>query len=402
LGRLNELEVQDIESGVDYLIGRGLADPAKLAVMGWSQGGVLTAAATVKTNRYCAAMAGDGVIDWIDYWAKSDVGGWFCGAYLRKTPLEDPQMFIKTSSFYQMRHVTTPTLILFGSEDKRVPTEQGWMYYRALQQTTKTEVRMVLFPGDGHGPSKLVHLRRALEEELAWFDKYLFKKAKDEGGDLKPDAPLAVALKLQGAKADGVRFGMMQKGLLIPETVKHGAVAIGRFEVTRAQFAQFDKGCAVESGRENFPANEVTFEQAKSYCAWLSKATGENYRLPNATEAESLYGKSSGAENTLDYWAGATVNPDDAARLRERARRLATHAPLLKEVGSFKPSNADEVMFDLGGNVAEWTVTAEGAGKVMGGSADSPTDSKRTASEADPAYIGFRVVKAPAEAVATQ
>jgi len=258
-------------------------------------------------------MAGDGVVDWIDYWGKSDIGGWFCGNYLKNTPYEDPSVFLRTSSFYQMGKVTTPTLIMFGSEDKRVPTEQGWMHYRALQQSGKADARLVLFPGDGHGPSKLVHVRRAVEEELAWFDKYLFQKANGDSGELKSDAPLAVALKLKGAKGDGRRYGVMKGGHLIPETVPHDDIDVGRFEVTCAQFAEFDSNCAVERGYENFPANGITFEQAKAYCAWLSKITAETYRLPSCAEGDSLYSKSSGPENTLDYWAGRNVNPDDAA-----------------------------------------------------------------------------------------
>lgn len=393
LGRLNELEIQDIEAGVDYLIGRGLADPEKLGVMGWSQGAVLTAALTVHTNRYRAAIAGDGVVDWIDYWAKSDVGGWFCGNYMRRTPLDDPALFLQTSSFYQMSKVTTPTLILFGAEDKRVPTEQGWMHYRALQQTGKADVRFVLFPGEGHGPSKLVHIRRALEEQLAWCDKYLFQNAKEDSGDLKENSPLAVALKLKGAKADGIRYGLLTEGKLIPETVQHGSVQIGRFEVTRAQFHEFDGKCVVENNHDNFPMSGVTFDEAEAYCQWLSKITGETYRLPNSSESQSLYGKSSGSENTLDYWAGGAVNPDDAERLQTQIHELPGAAPLLKEVGSFQPSVSDQPVFDLGGNVAEWTVTSDGVGKVMGSSADSTADQKGCTRSPSPQYIGFRVAK---------
>jgi dipeptidyl aminopeptidase/acylaminoacyl peptidase len=128
----------------------------------------------VSTGRYKAAISGAGVVDWIDYWARSDFGGWFCGSYFGKTPMDDPRLYVTDSSFYKLNKVTTPTLILFGMEDNRTPVEQGWMYYRALQQTGKADVRFVLFPGDGHAP--LHHAKRAMEEELAWLDKYLLKR----------------------------------------------------------------------------------------------------------------------------------------------------------------------------------------------------------------------------------
>ena len=62
---------------------------------------------------------------------------------------------------------------------------------------------------------------------------------------------------------------------------------VGRFEVTRAQFAAFDPRHVVEPGRENYPANGVTFEQAQAYAAWLNKNTGRTYRLPLLLEQTS-------------------------------------------------------------------------------------------------------------------
>ncbi|HEX3118714.1 MAG TPA: hypothetical protein VHP80_06435, partial [Candidatus Acidoferrum sp.] len=76
---------------------------------------------------------------------------------------------------------------------------------------------------------------------------------------------------------------------------------------------------------------------------------------------------------------------------------LSGNAPLLKPVGSFAGAGKDseELIFDLGGNVAEWVIASEGKGKALGGSADQPTDS-RAAHEAAPAYIGLRVVRGAA------
>src|SRR5262249_6140930 len=173
---------------------------------------------------------------------------------------------------------------------------------------------------------------------------------------------------------------------------------VGRFEVTRAQYAAFDKTYRVAAGKENLPANGITFEKAKAYCAWLSKVTGRRYRLPNETEAEELYEKSEAGENTLDSWAGYTVNPDDAAVLREKLdalvpankRKDPDAAVLLRDVGQGRGSGKDELVYDLGGNVAEWTQTKDGKPALKGGSADRPADA-RGSSEAAEVYPGFRV-----------
>jgi formylglycine-generating enzyme required for sulfatase activity len=152
------------------------------------------------------------------------------------------------------------------------------------------------------------------------------------------------------------------------------------------------------TGTDNYPANGISFEQAQGYCAWLSKLTGETYRLGNENEIEPLLKTIKGPENTLDYWAGYKPNPDDAARLRAKLQELKGDAPLLKEVGSFKGTGEDELLFDLGGNVAEWAVGKDGKGKPLGGSADRPADPKTPDSAPAPAYIGFRVMKgAPAK-----
>jgi hypothetical protein len=128
----------------------------------------------------------------------------------------------------------------------------------------------------------------------------------------------------------------------------------------------------------------------------LSDLTAETYRLPNESEASGLY-KDRPGENTLDYWAGYALNPEDAQKLEEEIKKLPGDAPLLREVGSFAPEGeqGEDPVFDLGGNVAEWVIAANGSGKTVGDSADQPADAKAQYQAADPAYTGFRVVHIP-------
>jgi dipeptidyl aminopeptidase/acylaminoacyl peptidase len=390
-GRYCGPELDDVEKGADYLIGRGLVDGERLALYGWSNGAILSNQLTTRSTRWKAAVVGAGNVEYVSDWATCEFGDAFDRYYLGKTPLEDTPLYLRKSPLFRIDKVRTPTLILHGTEDRVVHTSQGWVQFRALQQLAKTDVRFVLFPGAKHSLKKLSQQRRKLDEELAWFDKHLFHADKDEKPSLKAESPLAWALKRQKAARDGGRYGLVEKGKLIPEVVKHGGLTVGRFEVTRAQYAAFEEGFRVEAGTENYPANGVTFEQAQAYCAWLSRHTGRKYRLPTAAEAEELYDKAEENENTLDRWAGYAVNPEDAARLRELAKGLGGAAPLLSAAGGFK-AVGEEGVFDLGGNVAEWVTTSDGKGELRGGSADAPADAKAGKNEAGAVYRGLRVV----------
>ena len=231
----------------------------------------------------------------------------------------------------------------------------------------------------------------------------MFKTSAPENEALKKGSPLDVALKRRDVQKSGALYGLAfhppsvpenpAPEVLIPEAAKRGNIEIGRFEVTRAQYVEFDKDYKFAAGTENYPANGIAFEQAQAYCKWLSELTGETYRLPKESETADLYKPRSG-ENTLDYWAGYSLNPDDAQKLEDKIKELPGDAPLLREVGSFaaEGDEGEELVFDLGGNVAEWVVATDGTGKTEGGSADRPSDNKTGYRAADAAYTGFRVV----------
>jgi dipeptidyl aminopeptidase/acylaminoacyl peptidase len=406
-GKYYDLETPDINAGVDYMIAQGKVDAERIATMGWSNGSILsTSLITTYPARYKAASVGAGDIEWISDWGNVMFGDSFDSYYFGKSPMEDPQLYVKKSPFFKMDKVQAPVLIFHGTADTNVPPDQSWSYFRVLQYYGKVPVKFVVFPGEPHGPRKLTHQMRKVEEEVAWFDKYFFKTAKPENEAVKEGSPLAAALRTKNVARSGSNYGttiaVQKKPVLIPEVVKRGDLEVGRFEVTRAQFAEYQKAYKFDPGTENYPANVVTSEQAQEYASWLSRATGQTWRLPNENEVSALYEKKEG-ENTLDYWAGYAPNSDDVVRLQKKLADLPGKASLLKPVGSFAGQGKDdeELLYDLGGNVAEWVLTREGKGKVMGGSADCPAAPKATCTPA-PDYVGFRVVRGAAKAAPPQ
>lgn len=390
-GKYYSLDEIDLNKGVDYLISRGLVDANRVATMGWSNGAILSIALAIDyPDRYKVLSEGAGDSEWISDWANVDFGESFDAYYFGANPIQNPQLYVKDSPFFRVARLKAPTIIFQGMEDRNVPTDQSWDLYRAIYWTNKVPYRFLLFPGEPHGPRKGTHQLRKVREELAWFERYFFHSPAPPSESLKPGSPLDAILDSHRVEQE---FGISHDGTLTPEVVRHGQMEIGRFEVTRAQFAAFDPNYKFAAGTENYPANGIRYEQAKAYCAWLSKLTGAMYHLPTQAEAKSLY-KPSTKDNTLDYWAGYSVNPDDAVQLDGMLGSLAPGA-LLRPVGSFAGVGApgEPLVYDLGGNVAEWVTKADGAGVTEGGSADRPADPKARFRPASSAYTGFRVVR---------
>ena len=401
-GKYYDLETPDINMGVDYLISKGIVDPDKIATLGWSNGSILSVSLiTTFPDRYKVASVGAGDVEWISDWGNVAFGDSFDSYYFGKSPMEDPELYIRKSPFFKMDKVKAPVLIFHGTNDNNVPTAQSWSFFRALQYYDKVPVKFVLFPGEPHGPRKLTHQMRKVEDEIAWFDKYFFKSEKPANDAVKKGSPLEDLLRRKS-----LEYGVLwvlpgsrskESGILIPEVVRRSDLEIGRFEVTIGQYREFKAMQMSPKAAGSFPVQGLTLDDAKAYAAWLSKSTGQTWRIPFEDEVKELYEKREG-ENTLDYWAGYAPNPEDATRLREAAKKLNGSAPLLKEVGSFHGQGKDdeEPIYDLGGNVAEWVLTRDGKGKVIGGSADCPADTRSTCTPA-PEYIGFRVVRGEAK-----
>lgn len=391
VGRYYEYEIPDIEAGVDMLIAEGKVDNEKLGIIGHSNGSVLGAALIAHTTRYKAACLSAGDVNWTSDYGNSSYGAFFGNYYFGGPPWERPEHYKKISPLFRMNNVTTPTLIAHGDADSNVPYSQAWEFYRALQVIGKAPVRFLSLPGEGHMPRKPALKRRLLEESITWFDTYLFKNRSSKNESLKKGSPLDMLDKIRAFARQNGRYGIKKNNILIPEVVDYSKYRVGRFEVTRAQWAAFDKNFSYEPGTDNYPVTGISHEQAKAYVRWLNRLTGETYRLPTGKEAETLYKKPSG--NTFDHWAGYAVYPGDYINLLKELKRYNQKPVLLKPVGSFPPGDGGKhPVFDLGGNAAEWVTLPGGTGKAAGGSAFTPED---TRSEQKPplSYTGFRIIE---------
>jgi dipeptidyl aminopeptidase/acylaminoacyl peptidase len=173
-GRLGDVEFMDIESGVDSLVAAGRVDPDRLFYGSWSWGGYLTAWTIGHTRRYRAAMAGAAVVDTISQYALSDINHGVAAAWeFRGNPWLQPEQFDRANPLRFLKDARTPTLIVHGQADDRVPFSQGQILYRALRDVG-CEVEFLAFPREPHGfqePAHAVELLRAWADWYARFDR---------------------------------------------------------------------------------------------------------------------------------------------------------------------------------------------------------------------------------------
>ena len=161
----------DIMAGVDHVISMGVADPDRMAVMGWSYGGFMTSWVVTHTHRFKAAAVGAGVTDLLSFTGTSDIPG-FLPDYFAGDPWNSFDAFYNHSPMSFVKGVTTPTLILHGEADVRVPTSQGYEFYNALKRQGVT-TKMVVYPRTPHGPREPKFLLDLMQRHLEWVEHYL-------------------------------------------------------------------------------------------------------------------------------------------------------------------------------------------------------------------------------------
>ena len=169
-------DYQDLMTGVDRVIEIGVADPARLGVMGWSYGGFMTSWVVTQTNRFKAASAGAPVTNLMSFNGTADIPS-FIPDYFGGQFWDVMDLYQKHSPMFNVKAVTTPTMIQHGEADVRVPISQGYEFYNALK-VKGVPTRMLVLPRQPHGPNEPKMQLQAMKANLEWFEKYIGSKAE--------------------------------------------------------------------------------------------------------------------------------------------------------------------------------------------------------------------------------
>ncbi len=188
-------DYQDLMSGVDAMIERGVADPDSMAVKGWSYGGILGGWTITRTDRFKAASLGAMVADWPGEYGVGfnyDVTRWYLGG----DPWSNQAFWLARSAFYHADQVHTPTILFHGEEDTTDTPGQSMDFHAALS-TFDVPNRLILFPREPHGFREPRHQRTRMVEELRWFEHYV-RGNPDWNAPERPDAGKKDETKVAG------------------------------------------------------------------------------------------------------------------------------------------------------------------------------------------------------------
>jgi dipeptidyl aminopeptidase/acylaminoacyl peptidase len=163
-------DFEDVMAAVDHVVEKGIADPDRLGVGGWSYGGILTNYVITKTDRFKAAISGSSEVNYLaNYGTDHYQRHWEAELGL---PWQNTELWIRLSPFFQVEKVVTPTLVMCGADDMNVPLLNSEQLYQALRRLG-TETELVIYPGEAHSIRRPSFQKDRYERYLGWYDRYL-------------------------------------------------------------------------------------------------------------------------------------------------------------------------------------------------------------------------------------
>ena len=165
-------DFEDCMTGVDAMIARGLADPDRLGAFGWSYGGYMTFWILTQTDRFKAVSPGAGLTNIYSMYSQNDIQRYLRWFYSDKAPWDATDLYWDRSPMKYINNVKTPTMIMHGQADTRVPLAQAQEFYMALKEKN-VPVEFVVYPREGHGFTEPRHNLDRVRRYVRFFARYL-------------------------------------------------------------------------------------------------------------------------------------------------------------------------------------------------------------------------------------
>jgi dipeptidyl aminopeptidase/acylaminoacyl peptidase len=165
-------DYEDCMTGVDSMIAAGVADPDRLGAFGWSYGGYMTFWILTQTDRFKAVSPGAGLSNIYSMYSQTDIHRYLQWFYTDKAPWQATDLYWDRSPMKYVNNVKTPTMIMHGQVDTRVPIAQAEEFYQALKERN-VPVEFVVYPRENHGFTEPRHQMDRVRRYVRFFAKYL-------------------------------------------------------------------------------------------------------------------------------------------------------------------------------------------------------------------------------------
>jgi len=189
-GRYTDPEFTDLVDAKRALVEMGIADPERVGITGGSYGGYATGwASTYFSDEFAAGVMFVGISNQISKFGTTDIPYEMYNVHSLAWPWDDWQKMLEVSPIYHTDKAETPLLIMHGAEDTRVSPSQSYELYRSIKvRKPETPVRLVLYPGEGHGNNRAAARYDYNLRMMRWFETYL--KTGDRDAELPAPRPI--------------------------------------------------------------------------------------------------------------------------------------------------------------------------------------------------------------------
>ena len=172
-------EFDDLVDFKNHLVDMGLVDTKRVGITGGSYGGYASAwGATKLTEHFAASVMFVGVTNQLSKFGTTDISNEMNLVHARSYPWDKWQWYLERSPIYWAGQSETPLLIMHGKDDPRVHPAQSMELYRYMKVQGK-DVRLVYYPGEGHGNRKVAAQYDYSLRLMRWMDNYLMEGKKD-------------------------------------------------------------------------------------------------------------------------------------------------------------------------------------------------------------------------------